>query len=301
MSSVVYESADIDLVFYPTKAGIRSEVTLKNRPKINILKYHVKTTADCYEDKNNGYILFKKGGENQNLIYQPLVKYRNSKDSELEVTTQINIERKENGYDVEMILNQSVFNNTDYPVKLDPSFEMYLNKMPDTSIYSKFHTNSYLRHFAVVGNHPILGEGWDYIRFRINYFMTMPSSNILSTKYYFASLGNKSKCLLYQMENDWSSVNMLWKDRSIPTQKVSESNMHKANLYNYFDITSLTKKYFDDGNQIQESYGGMIKSSDNGINVIASSDHCLYSPYLVINMKEEPIYFKAQDNINKTT
>ena len=46
----------------------------------------------------------------------------------------MNVERKEGDIIVQMIVGGAIFHekgDTEYPVRLDPSFEMYLNKMPD--------------------------------------------------------------------------------------------------------------------------------------------------------------------------
>lgn len=56
IQAVVYRNSKAELYFYPTKAGIKMEIALKEQ----------------LED--NGYILFKDGNRNSAIIYSPLMK-----------------------------------------------------------------------------------------------------------------------------------------------------------------------------------------------------------------------------------
>lgn len=297
VSAVIYKSNDMDFVFYPTKAGIRTEIVLNTRPKNNSFHFFVVADAENYENKQNGYILFKNGVTNKYLIYQPLVKYSSDNKVKLDVTTQLFINREGDGYHVEMIIDETILNEAEYPIKLDPSFEIYLNKMPDTSVYAKFDTNSYLRHYAVIGEHPVLGEGWEYIRLRLNYFMTLSSSHILSAKYSCRLLKSSSgKIKIYEMMETWSSTSMLWQNKKIK-QKQLAIDYNMQNSYMEFDITGFVKEAVDDITWRRESYGLVLKV-DGESTYITTSDHSLYPPYLCLTLNSLPRRFIPPENIN---
>ena len=220
VSAVMYESPSMDLVFYPTKAGIKAEIILRKKPADNVFEFDVKTTATWYENKRNGYILFKDGKENKSIIYAPLIKGNADTEDNLSIESQLLFSETETGYKLWIEVDKKMLSNdkTKYPVKFDPSFEMYLNKMPDTSVYSKFDTNSYLLHYAVIGEHPTLGEGWEYVRLRIGNIITT-EKNILYAYYYVHSLyANKDNIqkVLSTVDSDWSSTQMVWSNKVMP-------------------------------------------------------------------------------------
>ena len=118
-------------------------------------------------------MLFKNGGENKSIIYGPLVQYTANGEQQLDITTQMEVNREEGDTIVSLKIDEGILDdgNTEFPMRLDPSFEMYLNKMPDSTVYKKHNVNNYLANYAVVGDHPVWGEGWHYMRLRLNYFM----------------------------------------------------------------------------------------------------------------------------------
>ena len=303
VSAVIYERKDIDMVFYPTKAGIKSEIVIKEKSANKSFNYSVKSNGKSYENKQNGYILFKNGDTNSGIIYQPLVQYMQGGEQRINVTTKMNIERKEDDYLVDMKIDENILNGGDvkYPIKLDPSFELYLNKIPDTSVYSKFDTNSFLRNYAVIGEHPILGDGWEYFRLRLNWFMALDSTKITNAKYYIKNLSNnKSNNILqlFDMDEDWSSVNMLWSTKKTYFRDYLENKIQNDKFIE-FDITDFLKRSFADETWKEESNGLLLELKNKSSFVILStSDNSLYPPYIKFQTKVLPTVFVPRININ---
>ena len=221
VDAVRYELKDIDLVFYPVRSGIKMEVVLKEKPKSGPFTYFVQTQGSSAVNDQNGYILFKNGNSNAALVYQPLVAYQTKEGgNQLDISSTMEVGGGSGVYTVKIHLNQDILDdeNLQYPVKFDPSFELYLNKMPDTSVYSNFNTNSYLRHYAVVGEHPELGEGWEYIRLRLRYLFTLHTNKVDSAFFYIPILQihNDNGLLLKQVDQFWSSTNIVWDKRIYP-------------------------------------------------------------------------------------
>ena len=302
VSAVVYERKDMDLVFYPTKAGIKTELVLKEKPEDNKFAFIVKSGASEYENNQNGYILFKNGYEEENIIYQPLVQYTANKGRQLDVTTQMNIYREESGYYVGMIIDDNVIENAKYPIKLDPSFEMCLNKIPDSTVYSKHDINNYLASFGIVGGHPIFGEGWHYSRLRLNYFMTLKQDSFKSAVYYIKTLCDNTKAedfKTYESSEQWSSTGMLWESKKPPGKLISEKTI-PLNGYWGISMNEYVKACFDDPNWEKESVGFLMKvEKQNAYRIIATSDNSLYSPFLKIELTKLPAYFELKENINQ--
>ncbi|MDD2362381.1 MAG: hypothetical protein PHH84_05420 [Oscillospiraceae bacterium] len=304
VSAVVYERKDMDLFFYPTKAGIKVEIVLKEKPDSNEFSFIVKSGAASYENKRNGYVLFKNGGRNESIIYQPLVQYTADKGQKLDVIAQMNINREEEDYLVTVAIDESIFDNakTKYPVKLDPSFEMYLNKMPDSTVYSKHTVNNFLANYAVVGEHPAFGEGWHYVRYRLNFFFHANEEDIKSANYCVRNLYSSKDIAtsLYRADAQWSSTGILWSDRIDGTELVSDTVKSKKE-YGSYKINTYVQDCVGAFSWETESIGVLMKAEENseGHQIFATSDHSLYSPYILINLTTLPTSFEKKDNINE--
>lgn len=306
VDAVRYERKDLDLVFYPVRSGIKMEVVLKEKPKSGTFTYFLQTHGSSAINKQNGYVLFKNGNSNAALVYQPLVAYQKKEGEEqLDISSTMEVGGGFGVYTVKINLNPDILDDVDlqYPLKFDPSFELYLNKMPDTSVYSKFDTNSYLRHYAVIGEHPILGEGWEYARLRLNYFMTISPEAIYSADFFTKLLWNNSgseKINAYAPTAQWSSTQATWKNKSMPSSLASEKTVF-SNGYLHLQMTAFIRDCVHDPNWEKESVGILLKTGEEErYSLLSTSDNSLYPPYLKITLSGLPAYFEAKDNINES-
>ena len=303
VSAVMYTRQDMDMVFYPTKAGIKSEIVLKEKKGQNRFAFQVRTSGVHCENRQNGYLLFRnEGGEIESIVYQPLVQYETDEGEQLDVTTQLESDEKGDEYHVDMIVGESIINSAEYPVKLDPSFELYVDKMPDTSVYSKFDTNSYLRHYAVIGEHPVLGEGWEYVRLRLNYYMTLITDRIIDASYtanVLSSTYDLSNMTVWSVKDQWSSTQDTWSKHSDYQDYISCFSERHHNIAKT-EMTEFIKECFDDPYWQMESYGVVFRQAESEQQhyIVSTSDNSLYSPYLEMKMLELPGYFDVY-NIDK--
>lgn len=306
VSGVIYKRDDCVLVFYPTKAGIKLEIVLNKRPDSNIFSFLVNTNTSSYENKQNGYILLKEGGENKSIIYNPLVQYTLDGEQQLDVTTQIKADRKEGDTIVSLILEEDILDSksTAFPIRLDPSFEMYLNKMPDSTVYKKNNINNYLATNAIIGEHPVYGEGWHYLRFRLNYYMTQPPKNLLSAKYRVKKLyanNDTAELLLRQPMDQWSSTRLTWLNR-MEAQELDCAYSCTFTPQNWceIDMTSFVQECLSDQSQLCESIGLILSLEQDTSEYIifAASDNALYTPYMELTFSELPLEFKNIGTIN---
>lgn len=60
ISAVIYKRKDMDVIFYSTNAGIKSEIVLKDKPNSNAFSFTVKSSAGIYENTQNRYIYIYK-------------------------------------------------------------------------------------------------------------------------------------------------------------------------------------------------------------------------------------------------
>ena len=297
VSAVIYESKEMDLAFYPTKTGIKIEIILKEKTDCKGFAFMVKSSAASCENKQNGYVLFKGGGENQSIIYGPLVKYTADNGTHFDVTTQMKINKDEDDYQVEMIINEDIIGNTKtrYPVKLDPSFEMYENKMPDSTVYSDHVVNNYLGNYAVVGKHPVLGEGWHYLRLRLNYILYTKDENIIYSAYYmkkFFSIPASNEIFMHQAKEQWSSTRLSWFDRVDSDDIISKiHNSEKG--YCSFEITDFVQEWET------ESIGVLLKGAGSAYHILSTSDNTMYSPYIKLILSKMPRRFEPKNDINE--
>lgn len=246
-------------------------------------------------------MLFKNGGENKSIIYGPLVQYTANGEQQLDVTTQMEVNREEGDTIVSLKIDEGILDdgNTEFPVRLDPSFEMYLNKMPDSTVYKKHNVNNYLANYAVVGDHPVWGEGWHYLRFRLNYILTIQSAKVDSVSFFVPVLKQNSSLALSPVEKQWSSTTITWDVRSFPTSEESLKGTLSSRMWE-IDVTDYAISCFEDTTWLKESYGLLITSDSDKYSILSTSDNSLYSPYIVVVLNRLPAYFEPQDNINPT-
>lgn len=296
VEAVSYSRKDMDLIFYATNAGIRCEIIQKTNLPDNSIFFLVEVSEALMENNKNGYIRFYKDKLNIALIYQPLLKTANG---ELSINTEMILNQSNQYYELQIKLKESDISEQSYPLRYDPSFELYRNKTPDTSIYSDYDLNSYLRHYAVVGTHPNLGEGWAYLRFRINRFFTIRSDTLISATYHSKVLlpgSDETKLTMCSVDKDWSSAQMIWSTKVEPLKQIACPMTEELGV---FDIADFTKRAIEDMDNIEEANGCVLRvEGGDDFVVLATSDNSLYIPYIHLNLSKKPLAFVPRDNIN---
>lgn len=296
VSAVVYSSKTADLTFYPVKSGIKAEIKLKQDSEES-LRYSISAPGKNWINNDNGYLLRRDENKvNMALIYEPFVlSGKNIAPGHMKMSIEETGERDI----LEIVPDENVILKKG--IRLDFSFELYQNKVPDTNVYSKQSRNSYLRHYALVGQNTAFGESWEYQRFRINYLVQTDAANILEAQFHLRELnpsGGKSAIRLNRMKEDWSSAQDVWNSRK---QNMSQAKPQPITLgaWNSFDITKLAKECIVDMSWESETFGLCYQGGDGAPSLLlATSDNALYTPYLVIRFKSGPEYFVARDNIN---
>lgn len=297
VSAVAYERKDTDIFFYPTKAGIKVEIVLKRKPDNNEFSFTVKSDAISYENKQNGYIRLLNGsnGEesdiNAGIIYKPLVKHIIDGEDNIDIQSKLEFYSTQDEYLLKIQINQEIFNNEsiEYPVKLDPSFELHQEKTPDSTVYSKFVTNNFLANYAMVGKHPVLGEGWHYSRIYVNKFLFIKSSNVISATFHIKNLYSNSRDIselqMGSVDAFWSSGQMIWNTKVHPLKRTISPVINSEYI---FDITDFVKGLVDDESGDTETYGNIIQGMDDsdGYSILATSDNSTYTPFIILKFSK---------------
>ena len=302
VSGVVYKNKEMDLYFYPTLAGTKMEILWNTKPKSNILKFMLHTSATHYSSNGNGYILFKSGAQNSSVVYMPLIK---DSGNNTNIVRDVNIEGEWENYEISIPLDKEALSdeNAKYPVHMDLSFDLYRNKLPDSTVYSQSDINNYLANYAVIGEHPVLGEGWHYTRARIQYFINLTKDSILSAHFSIRDLSGNPPGFSIAMEKvgkQWSSTGILWDSKADSLGILSKAQSDKNHTF-VFDMTDFVRESLEDTTLETESIGVVLKSEEQNKNtIIATSDNSLYPPYLCIKTSDAPGYFHPKDNINET-
>lgn len=306
VEAIIYEREDINLVFYATKAGIKSEICLNKNPKNNIFIFNIKTPASSGTSANDKYIIFKDN-DIQSVIYGPLVKDSsdiiNGDSNHFNIYSKIYLNTNNVKQQVNIEISENMLNSSEtvYPVRFDPSFEIYLDKLPDSAVSSQYpenDRNEYLRNFCIIGESIKNGTGELYMRYRLRYFLDVQDSDIISTKYNIKRLYNTTKEIPYltQVNDQWSSINLKWIQKpSCTNDKIIGTNI--PNNYLEFDITDFAKACFSDNTSMTESLGLSLKKGGD-YDVYATNDNTLYAPYTVITTSKAPKGFEKHLFIN---
>ncbi len=304
VDTVKYAKADNSMTVYcyPTKAGIRTEIVLDRQPEENKITLHI-GLADCTaENKGNGYITLQRAGGNIGMIYSPVIR---SADGQISCSSTMEIQQTGTGkLDLQIILPGAFLSgDVKYPVRADVSFEFYQNKMPDTGVFAdKQNMNAYLLHYSQIGSSELLGESWQYLRYRFNYFFQTSEDSIISSTYHIRELTGDNtpfEAELGQVRSDWSSVRMVWADRKTDYEPLLSKKI-VGGAWNEFDITEFTRQCVADMDWVTEVNGLLLKAKtgQSGYRLFASSDNSLYTPYIEIHLTSAPEFFKGHDNIN---
>ena len=290
------EKDNVNYYIYATNTGLYVECQqdlLNTFPKIEI-----ESKAESCEKKGNGYVLLKNRKNKELVVSEPVCI---SDDGQC-IFGRFGCKKENNGN--YMLSGRTNNENISKKVTIGFSISRYVNKIPDTNVCSKKDINSYLREYAIVGENIDYGTCWDFLRFRINYFIGTEKNNIISAEYYTKLLFSDSeteKPKMYLNKVQWSSTRMTWATMEDEQKgglvKISDGSVNESNEL-IFDMTDFVKKSISDMTWATESYGGLIKQ-ETGYSLIASSDNSIYVPYLKINMKELPEHFSGREEINE--
>ena len=289
VSAVAYKSSAMDMFFYPTQSGIKSEIVLKKKPAQNSISFFVTTSASSFENNRNGYILFKTGDEIDCMVNAPITKDSGTNSPNYTTECWMDVAPQEGGYLVSIEIPQMFLDDaqTVFPICLDPSFELRQEKTPDSTVYSQIDINNYLRPYAVIGKHPLLGEGWHFTRLKVNWLFSCPSDNVISASYHCPPLfpaDTASPVSLFRAETQWFSSMVSWNNKPSPADKIAESSN------GVYDVTSFVKTCLGDVTCETESIGFLSQLPGDGYEIIPTSENTLYAPYVVVILKQEPTF-----------
>ena len=182
------------------------------------------------------------------------------------------------------------------PETLDLSFSLYRQKIPDTAVYANSKTNAALSEWSTAGGDPCKGEGWQYMRFRLNAVCGFAPTDILSADFHTRRLegsGDPQSLQMYYAEGQWSSMNMLWGNRYAANVALEDSRGKQTGDELCFTVTDFVKRAFGDPEWLVESNGLVLRGGDygtEGYQTVATSDHALYTPYIRIRSVKPPMY-----------
>ncbi|MBQ7047089.1 MAG: hypothetical protein IJN85_05055 [Oscillospiraceae bacterium] len=296
VQAVSYKDAHVDYVFYPTNAGIKMEFVLKDNTASD--KYEMDfdfSQKNISSEINKKYVTFVKKDKVKSIFYPSL-----NMDNNGTLTPNI-IDCKENT----VVLTAE--HKSEYPIKVDASFELYENKLPDSTVNSNNEPNSYLSNYFWTTNDSSNGMTRQYTRLRINYFFKTNAENIKSASFNIKALDKLNKenihdrnVVLQNVCSQWSSTKLSWEEQGMRYDTISENPAQGMNGYCLFEITNFMKECVSDINSMSESWGLAILDEDENTTptFFASSDNTLYPTYIKIEMKSLPDEFYLKDNIN---
>lgn len=303
-SAIYPNSTPLPIEYIPTDSGIMTNIIFHEKPETNELKFFV-TPPDNTEIvvMDNQYIVFYDPQSNvpKALVYPSFLRDSNGNYG---MDCQIDLQEHEDEVMITWFLDDDFLNDsaTQYPLTISPSFALYRNSQPDSTIYSKRPSdNYYLSDYAILSNRENQDKSLHYLRFRVNYFFGTYAENIKSARYVPTLLGGSSEPAVIEMLalNDmWGSTSVTWK-KQYPTYGV-ECQTEVAGLGQYeFDITEFIKRCVRDDTWTREAYGLAMHAADGEAQkIFATSDHAFYRPYVRVDFYDMPWSFERQQSIN---
>ncbi len=296
VQAVLYEDANMDYVFYPVNTGIKMELVLKDATTSDKYQFEILSSEKkILSEVNDKYVVFKKGDAPKAVFYPSLTTdgMGNITSNKVECTKKL------------VVLKTT--HESNYPIKIDSSFEMYENKMPDSTVNSKDEPNSYLSNYLYITNDATRGMTRHFVRLRINYFFRTDHKNINSASFNIKAFGGVTEAdfanrdvKLREVETQWTSTKLAWDNQGEITYSINKEPPKIVDGYCSFDVTNFIQKCAFDTSNMRESFGMVLldEKANTTPTVFASSDNTLYPIYIKIDMDEPPNDFNIKDNIN---
>lgn len=299
MQAVAYNSVskDMTIYIYATYTGI--QVECQYRKLYYPFSFQIECAAEKRESGGTGYTVLKHGKEKELVVSKPMAVYGDN----ISLEGKFSCKYEEKKFLFTSKLDEKIPEGE--VVATGFSINRYVNKIPDTNICSKVEKNAYLKPYALVGEHPVFGTGWDFTRFRINYYLGVEAEDIIKAEYATKLLYSSKKDAtlnMYKNKEQWSSTLMTWESRSMETLQGLELCSEAKRMENnwlVFDMTEFVKESVEDIEWMRESVGCVIEQEEEGFTLFASSDNLLYVPYLRIDLKEKPRRFSARKDVNE--
>ncbi len=249
------------------------------------------------QNRVDEYVVLGIEGEKRLLISAPLVYEKNQ--NKLIYDAKWKTEKDTKTIHLEM---ENVPLVADGEVRIEYRIQFLEEAAPDTTVYEYKDYNSYLAGKAIIGTSPIFGQAMTFMRYRMNYFWEINPESIIKAEFVTKLLGesqDSGKLKMYQPSDQWSSTQMLWKDKIGYDETICQSEARiEENNKIIFDVTKLVQEGFGDSTWMLESFGSVVVC-DSGYKILASSDHGEYIPYLKITLKELPLGYIERESINE--
>lgn len=283
---IIYKNAfgkNTMLQSYPTSLGSKNEVVISKRNDITKFDFWISLNDCSLRSEPGGYILIISNKKDEDgkeiitgIIQAPLLKDKNGG-----ISLKSNLKIKENlknRYLIEVELDKKFINDksTTYPIVFDLSFEMRKEKQPDTQVYSAFpNLNTYLRNFAIIGNHTDYGDCRSYIRYQFLNGYNLKAEQIKSINYVTYNLTNNNTTMaFYKVDKDWCSLTSNWNTKIPFSKKITELDVKQG--VTKFDITEIAKTFITDPTGELQRDGLLLKSENNEFDILLSADSSFF-------------------------
>ena len=305
-SAVVYKKEEnIMLEYIPATSGIMVNIEIKEKPETNLLCFYIeKQESLSFSIQDSQYVLFqnKQDLTNKAVIYTSFLQ---DAKGNVGFGNEIKMTEEEDRWVYTIALDKAFLEapETQYPVSITPSFELYRNKMPDSSVFEKRpNTNAYLANYTVFGDDETFGDVQHYLRFRINYIFKSYPQNVKSAAYVTPVLAGSEEMRSIEMKRLkelWSSTGATWNTRYQTYDSESVKELTVPGRYE-FNIFNFVKDSIRDDEWNTEGYGLAMTSEEDGnaVKVLATSDNTFYQPYVRIDFYDLPWTFEKVYAIN---
>ena len=297
---------DIQLEYLPTNSGVQTAISIKKKPLKNSIDFYIDVSEEStWRVVDNQYVVFQENGTTKSVVY---TSFLSDSAGNVSFNNQVSAAEENGKVKYTIQLDEAYLNDekTQYPVTISPSFELYRNKMPDSTIYEKKeYNNAFLSNFALLGNNTVFGESEHYLRFRINHVFKSYAQNVKSASYVTAVFPDNSKPVsveLFRLKDFWDSTALTWDSRFEHYKEESKTEISSYGRQK-FDITEFVKSAIKDDKWDKEVFGLAMSVSDKtaGQKIIATSDNSLYQPYVRIDFYDLPWTFEKVVEINPNT
>ncbi|MCA1066128.1 DNRLRE domain-containing protein (plasmid) [Rossellomorea sp. AcN35-11] len=307
-NSITYEKVfkDADIRYTSLTSGMKEDIILHSKKAPHTYEYEVDTNGLEVNKEKDGKITLTKGEETIFSIPSPF-----AYDNKGQVTTGISVEMEEEGE--VLILKYSLpekwlsEEDREFPVTIDPTVTLDSEELGvnDTFVYDAEPTSDDF------GGHGYLQVGrntWGVNRAYVDFALPVLQSGAVIEKAELSlenydTEGDVATVDIHQVIGKWSDTTLSWNTQPNYSQTPA-SSVNVGNLGQYkFDITPLTKQWYDGA---EENYGVVVKHRDesvSGYDHFSSSERVSESPpKLMVTYKVQPLgsedFWAYDNNVN---
>lgn len=277
-STVEYKSIlpNIDLDYKTTAGKLKENITLNKYTKGTSVTFNIDSKNLVPKLGSDKKITFYDEKDPSKVVFVTDIPFMYDKAGETSNNIDVKLQKQNNGYTLQLTPDDKWLSDSGrkFPVVIDPVVQTQntITSIQDTFVCSNDTTTKYNNIYDRVGYLSSVGITRTYLKF--NSLPALKSSDMVTSATLnldVASVANGgAQVNVHKVSSDWTSTNLVWSNKANYNSTVEDYQVINSTGWQTFDITSVTKSWYNGSN----NYGLMLKANNESTGNVAfySSD-----------------------------